>query len=65
VIALAQDTILAPIGKIDDNGKLVDGLAVDLTKLRTLLKQLQAKEGRTGLLINGVPETAMPVAAAK
>jgi hypothetical protein len=54
LITRTQTSILVPMEK--EKGET----SIDLEPLKTYVNTLQAKPGRTGLLIKGVPQTALP-----
>jgi hypothetical protein len=61
-ITRAQNAILIPMEKVDSSGKPDLGAPLKMIDMQTYLKGLQEKPGRTGLLINGIPQTALPTA---
>ncbi|MBA4187823.1 MAG: hypothetical protein C0467_07375 [Planctomycetaceae bacterium] len=60
LITRAQTAVLVPIEKVDVSGKPDLAARVDIEGLKAFLKQLQSKPKRSGLLITGVPATALP-----
>lgn len=60
IIARAQTAVLVPIEKVDASGKPDLAARVDIEGMKAFLKQLQSNPKRTGFLITGVPETALP-----
>jgi hypothetical protein len=60
LITKTQSAVLTPIDKVDATGKPDPGARVDVQTLKDFLKSLQGAKNYTGMLINGVPATALP-----
>ncbi len=60
LITRTQAALLTPIEKVDSMGKPYLSAQVNVGAMREYLKGLQAKPNRTGLLFDGVKQTALP-----
>ncbi|MFO0825380.1 MAG: hypothetical protein U0792_20050 [Gemmataceae bacterium] len=61
-IARAQTLILIPMEKVDTSGKPDLSVRVDIEAMKAYLAQLQNNPKRSGMLITGIPATALPKA---
>ncbi len=60
LVARAQTSLLTPLDKVDASGKPDPASRPDIEGMRAFLKQIRDNPKRSGMIVTGVPQTALP-----